>query len=309
MFSVDKPILVLLSTYNGNLYLREQLDTIISQKGVDVHILVRDDGSNDGTQKILEQYSLAHPCMISWYQGENMRSARSFMDLIYKAQDFDYEYYAFADQDDYWMDDKLLAAINQLSKAGKSDTPLLYFSQYQMADKNLNMLPTVGLSPTISFGHAMVDNVVTGCTIVFNKYLLRKIGYYMPDYMIMHDDWIYKICLGVGGTVVYDPIPHILYRQHGGNVIGGIGNSLIKKWCIRMKKIFSSNDNHRLKIAMELKKGYYGALTENNKILLDSIIGYKTSFNRFKLLINKQLQGQSLEGSIRCKFMLLTGKF
>lgn len=309
MFSVNKSILVLLSTYNGSLYLKEQLDSILSQKGVEMHILVRDDGSTDGTQQILEKYSLAYPNMISWYQGENIKSARSFMDLIYKAQEYEYEYYAFADQDDYWMQDKLFVAISQLSDAESCNKPLLYFSQYQMTDKNLNKISTPALSPTISFGHAMVDNVVTGCTVVFNKILLKTIGAFFPDYITMHDDWIYKICVGVGGKAIYDPIPHILYRQHGNNVIGGIGNSKVIKWYIRIKKIFSSSGNYRLKIAKELKKGYYEYLTDSNKILLDSIIGYKNGLNRFKLLVNNHMKGQSLEGSIRCKFMLLTGKF
>ncbi len=91
-------IVVLMSTYNGEKYIREQLDSIFNQEGIDVKVVVRDDGSKDTTHAILDEYKKTHELV--WYTGENLKSARSFMDLIYQAPESDY--YAFADQDDYW---------------------------------------------------------------------------------------------------------------------------------------------------------------------------------------------------------------
>ena len=94
-----KKVQVLLSTYNGEKYLKEQLDSIIAQKGVDVHILARDDGSKDDTIKILEGYE-----NIDIIKGSNIGVCKSFFELINKSGEYDY--YSFADQDDVWDCDR-----------------------------------------------------------------------------------------------------------------------------------------------------------------------------------------------------------
>ncbi|MBQ4399872.1 MAG: glycosyltransferase, partial [Alphaproteobacteria bacterium] len=103
-------VLVLMSTYNGEKYLKTQLDSILAQQGVNVQILVRDDGSSDGTLPILQAY--AAQGKLTYYTGPNLKPAKSFMDLIYNAPQADF--YAFADQDDYWLPEKLICAVNKL---------------------------------------------------------------------------------------------------------------------------------------------------------------------------------------------------
>ena len=108
-----------MSTYNGKDYLREQIDSILSQDceekaDVKLKLLIRDDGSKDGTQEILRKYAAKYPDQVNWYQGENIGVIKSFFDLIEKS-DEKADYYAFSDQDDYWHKEKLRAGIEKIS--------------------------------------------------------------------------------------------------------------------------------------------------------------------------------------------------
>ena len=124
-------VLVLMSTYNGERFLEEQLATIFAQEGVSVSVLVRDDGSTDGTCRMLETWKRTH--CLDYICGDNVGAARSFFLLLQQAPAS--TYYAFADQDDVWLDDKLYSAIQQIEKY--DDVPALYFCQTQLVDKNL----------------------------------------------------------------------------------------------------------------------------------------------------------------------------
>ena len=108
-----KNVTVLMSTYNGETYLKEQIDSILAQEGIRVKLLVRDDGSKDSTQQILDDYSKRG--LLEWYKGENLKSARSFMNLV-DTVSLDADYYAFSDQDDFWEKDKLSRAIDMLNQ-------------------------------------------------------------------------------------------------------------------------------------------------------------------------------------------------
>ena len=107
-----KKVCVLMSTYNGEKYLKEQIDSILKQKGVKVNLLVRDDGSTDNTLSLLEEYKKKG--LLDYCCGSNMKPARSFMELLSIAPDSDY--YAFSDQDDYWEHDKLFNAVKNTEK-------------------------------------------------------------------------------------------------------------------------------------------------------------------------------------------------
>ena len=93
-----------MSTYNGEKYIREQLDSILAQENVDVSILIRDDGSKDATLSILDEYSKRDN--LSYYvDSRNLGACNSFIDLIWHVS-LDYDYYALSDQDDFWLKDK-----------------------------------------------------------------------------------------------------------------------------------------------------------------------------------------------------------
>ena len=130
-----KSVQVVMSTYNGEKYLKEQIDSILSQEGVDVRLYIRDDGSSDRTTDILASYQEHKNVKIE--KGNNLGFAKSFLTALDECDEADY--YAFSDQDDVWEKDKLSTAIEILEEESQS-TPLLYCSALQRVDENLNPL-------------------------------------------------------------------------------------------------------------------------------------------------------------------------
>jgi len=227
-----------MSSYNGSKYISEQLNSILKQdcekKGLAKYsLLVRDDGSTDGTQDILAEYSEKYPGRIQWYQGTNRGVIKSFFELMAHADNADY--YALADQDDYWHHSKMGAGIKRLramalknGKYSRKDTfqvnnqiPLLYCCKPLLVDEKLRRLPVHVSVPKMKpgFGNALIENIVTGCTTVFNNKLRQMLMYGFPEYIAMHDRWMYLIA-SCFGEIYYDEKPYILYRQHDGNAVG-----------------------------------------------------------------------------------------
>lgn len=217
-----KKVQVLLSAYNGETYLPAQLDSILSQKGVQVSVLVRDDGSKDRTLRILRRYVKKYE-NISVYAGSNLGTAKSFFDLL-KHADSACHYYAFADQDDIWMKEKLACAascLERLEQTYGTNLPLLYAGNVTWASKGLQMQKKINTrcNKQPSFGNALVENICMGCTQVFNRSLLELAASHPPKGNVIHDWWMY-LTAACFGMVIYDRNAHMLYRQHEKNQIG-----------------------------------------------------------------------------------------
>ncbi|MCD8290115.1 MAG: glycosyltransferase, partial [Prevotella sp.] len=276
-------VAVLMSTYNGEKYLREQLNSILAQDEVCCKILVRDDGSSDSTVNILNDYQ--EKGLLTWYRGKNMGPAKSFMQLLYDADDADF--FAFSDQDDYWKPEKLKVAVESLK--GYTQKPAFYFSQTQLADKDLNPIESVKINPLLTFGESLVYEFCGGCTIVMNRELRNILKTYSPCYIPMHDVWAYSVALAIGAKVVFDKTPQILYRQHGDNTIGQ-GNSDLHEWKRRMRRLIGK-EHSRWRRACEIKKGFYELMPIENKEIVDMFVnGKKRLLNRIRLLYAKQFE-------------------
>lgn len=296
-------VCVLLSTFNGERYLEKQLQSLINQKGVDITIVVRDDGSTDGTIDILNRWQSRGK--LTWYTGENLRPAKSFMNLLMCAPDA--EYYAFCDQDDIWLENKLKTAVDALKNIG-SQQPALYYCQWQMVDEDLSNIPTPKLKVRGTFGESILTNPAAGCTQVFNRRLLEIIRSYMPSYISMHDSWVYRVCLAVGAQVVFDKNAYILYRQHQNNVLGGT-SSIYKRLRRRLKT--SLKDPHqRSRTVTELINGYRDVMPKANYELLLSVANYSQSIsNKIKLILNKSLRTENKETNLMFLISILLNKF
>lgn len=278
-----------MSTYNGEKYLRQQIDTILYQKGCDVRLLVRDDGSSDNTQNILEEYSKANK--LQWYQGDNIKPARSFFDLLCKADECDF--YAFADQDDYWLDDKLATAC---SKIGVTSSPSLYFSNTKLVNHKLENIPSKNITPLLSQGESVVYAFASGCTMVFNKALQKTLRENIPMEMpMLHDFWCYTVAQAIGAKIVYDKQSHILYRQHSNNVVG-MGESFYTEWKKRFKRIFVEHANERSRNAAILLSTIGHLMTKDAKERTSLFVQGKTSLRkRIKLFLNSSFKCGSLK--------------
>lgn len=304
-----KNVLVLLSTYNGEKYLREQIDTLLSQRAVDLTILVRDDGSKDGTINIIEEYERITGKIIL-IKGENCGSCNSFLKLMIEACRFSetYDYYAFCDQDDVWLEDKLEVAINVLEKNNTVEIPSLYMSAYQMVDESLNKIHTSLKKPIISLPAALAANCATGCTMVFNRNLLESAITDFTSNLIMHDYWVYLVCLIRGGYVFYDSNSHILYRQHGNNVIGGIKVSFIQRWRQRFAKLFRPGDNFKSKVSRCLLKTHAQYIESFDRRFLECLSTPSKITSKLHVLNCKDFWTGSFDCNIKNLGLLITGK-
>lgn len=262
-----KRVEILMSTYCGEKYLREQLDSMLAQDCEEcgiakLHVLVRDDGSKDDTQKILEEYAASYPDKIRWYQGENIGVIKSFFELL-KEADEQADFYAFADQDDYWMPDKIRAGIKAIEGMGENGTPRLYCCRPKLVDENLKELDSRIKRPRVrpSFGNALVENIVTGCTVVMDAVLREMVKENQPEFTPMHDRWLYLVA-SCFGTVYYDETPHICYRQHGGNVVG---NQVSRgKELLERLQLFRKKKNYISRQAVAFWK-IYGKSNDSNR--------------------------------------------
>lgn len=220
---------IVMSTYNGEQYLGEQLDSLLAQtlcgkEGAEVEILVRDDGSKDSTCDILQEYADKYAC-IRYFKEENVGVIESFFRLIDKT---DADYVACCDQDDFWRPEKMEHAVAMIEQtAASGQKPVLYCGRPLLTDENLEPIETVwsGEAMRPSFGNAAIENICVGCTCVMNRELVNLLRLSHPDFTTMHDRWIYLIA-SCFGEVVYDTEPFIYYRQHGGNVVGMKKNHL-----------------------------------------------------------------------------------
>ena len=208
---------VLMSTYNGESYLREQLDSILSQKG-DFHLKVsiRDDGSTDGTKEILETYTTTSNVRITY--GRNMGVNASMMHLIL-ASERDFDFFAFSDQDDFWHSDRITKAITTLQEFPPS-TPLLWSCMEELTNEHLEPYARMP-SPKLlgNFYNAFLQNKTPGHTQVFNA-ALRNIFETFPAEKMHVYDWILYLIACEFGQVCFCKDVCGLYRQHGNNVIG-----------------------------------------------------------------------------------------
>ena len=246
---------ILLSTYNGEKYLEEQLESLINQKGVEFKILVRDDGSTDGTIDILNKWQ--NNGLLTWYSGENIGVVNSFMDLLKKAPKSDY--YAFCDQDDVWLPNKLEESLERIQKFSNEE-PSLVCSDLIVVNKDLNVIHKsmweyMKLRPKllVKFYYAISCNLFTGCTMVFNN-AAKELFFPATNNILMHDSWLGLKIIANNGNIGYIHKPLVLYRQHGNNVCGVnyVNNSItyyIHK-ILSIKKIFI-NDIKKYKMAKD----------------------------------------------------------
>lgn len=299
-----KKIQVLMSTYNGEKYLKEQIDSILNQEDVEVSLLIRDDGSKDQTIKIIEEYVKQYN-NVEFYQGENLGSAKSFMDLVMNSDEVNY--YAFSDQDDVWDKNKLKVAIEKLEKT--ENIPAQYISATKVVDEELNILEIKKVSGNFTFEGEMIQNFAVGCTQVLNKELRDIIKLYNPEYIIMHDSWITRVCYAIGGTVIIDENAYIKYRQHNDNVVGYKPNKF-KKLKKQFNIAFKENVSMRGNIASELIKGYENILTENAKQITQDLISYRDNKTAKKnLLKNKKFKSNSKVLNIKLRLAIKLNKF
>lgn len=301
-------IAVLLSTYNGEKFLREQIESILAQKGTfDMDLWVRDDGSKDSTRILLNKYE--EEGKLRWYTGDNLKPAYSFLELLYACGEYDY--YAFSDQDDYWMNDKIMSGVEMLKPLG---VPALYCANAELVDENMHSLGrnVYKVPLKTDFYTLSCAGGILGCTMIFNKKLAEIItnSIKLTSGIIMHDFYVALVCAAVEGIIIYDEIPHMKYRQHRSNVVGVAHGNLIVVLKSRLFDITHENENSIADQARTFLKDEYLKQKMPNHYLkwLKQISIYKKSFfARVRLAFSSKTRYININMGLKNRLSILMG--
>lgn len=282
---------VLLATFNGGRFLREQIDSILAQDYTNLRILARDDGSSDETGEILNEYAERFP-----NRFRTMPSSRgtgnpkdNFL-LLMRASTA--QYICFSDQDDVWLPDKVsktMRSMNQLLSRWGDSTPLLVFTDLHVVDSQLRMIhESFWKHERIDPGcidrltRLLGQNVVTGCTAMLNRRLL-DISLEMPEGAHMHDRWIGLLASAMGKAGIVRS-QTVLYRQHDRNVFGAEKQTgLLPDLARRMRNGGGRELQWEIsqRQAAALLQVHRTELTEKNRNILTAYLRCGTSRSRF----------------------------
>lgn len=292
-------VAVLMCTMQGQHFLAQQLNSIATQTHPCWEIWASDDGSDDHTHAILEYYQ-SHwgEDRISIHAGPAEGSTANFLSLTCRA-DIDADYFAYADQDDVWEDDKLERAVAWLQTV-PPDVPALYGSRTLLVDarnQHLGYSPLF-LKPT-SFRNALVQSVAGGNTMVFNRAardLLRRAGESVEA--ITHDWWAYMLVSGCGGLVHYDPYPTVRYRQHDANQFGANINPVAQY--TRARLLLQGRFRGWIDANLKALERVRHLMTPENQLVLDEFIAVRKRWIGGRLfgLWRSGVRRQTLLGNI-----------
>lgn len=225
---------ILLAAYNGEKYISEQIESILAQSCKNWRLIVQDDCSTDSTAEIVETYVKKHPQKIVLMKREapSGSAKNNFLDML-KYSDADYT--MFCDQDDFWHKNKIEFTIKKMKQMEfeNKNEPVLVHTQLQVVDKNLSVIKKSffeyqGLDyKAVTLNRLLVQNNVTGCTMMINKQLRDMIKYEDCDSILMHD-WWFALIASAFGKIGFVKNPTISYRQHGDNQLGAVNNRSIK---------------------------------------------------------------------------------
>lgn len=299
-----KKVKVLLSAYNGEKYIGEQVDSILGQTYQDLELYIRDDGSSDGTREVLKRYGEDERVHLMF--GENLGFIKSFFELVARCGEADY--YAYADQDDVWLPGKLEMALERLEQEEQGQ-PLLYFSNYDFYDSDMNFQGHARL-PAIkpSFHNAVVDCLTLGFNSVFNGRARELMAKHIPEHSCGHDWWTYMVCAGMG-KVLFDERVTVKYRRHGTNVSAG-GMSFLKFQIWRFRKFFVNDYFANIRKQMREFYGLYaGELKEEDRRFLELFCGERYRFGCAlrKVFYPRRLRSGILD-ELFVRFIFLIGK-
>ena len=289
----DDTVAILLATYNGKKYIEELLESIIKQSYKNWVLFIRDDDSSDETIHIINKYVELYRDKILMVDNGKIKAkgAKKNFALLHKwvTEQYDFNYYMFCDQDDVWLPKKIENAICGMKRNEQMQIePILIHTDLKVTDENLNIISESYVNyrsikcDVRDINHLLIQNNVTGCTMLWNKKLNDLVGDMTSDEVVMHDWWIALVAC-VLGRIVYLKTADILYRQHGNNTVGATQVNSIEFVIKRLKNIEHVKYTLHAPIeqAILLKNNYSDKISKNNLDILSEFCELKNK-NKFK---------------------------
>lgn len=259
---------ILLSTYNSEKYLLQQIESFFYQTYSNWRLIIRDDGSTDGTLQILNKLAQTYHDKIIVHSGSNIGVIKSFECLLGLS---DAEYIMFSDHDDVWLENKIEETLLKMRKMeiNHSEKPLLVFTNLKVVDENLQLIhesfwkyARLNINILTDFNYLAVCNCVTGCTIMINR-KAKDICLPFSEKTKMHDSWIALIVCKYG-IIDYVDDTTILYRQHSENVFGASKEEIKSTTTYvisRLKSFVEVVNGNRIQFEL-LKELNYGSIVK-----------------------------------------------
>lgn len=293
-------VTVLLGQMNGARFLEAQLASIVAQAGCRISLIISDDGSADHGPMLVKAFSARHPeVKVTRIDGPQRGFAQNFLHLL-RAAGPDVPYVALCDQDDYWLPGRLARAL-RLIEAVPPGTPALYGSRTLVCNADLvprKPAPLHARAP--DFCNALVQSIAGGNTMVLNRAALdlAQAASLEAHKVVSHDWWLYQIITGVGGRVIYDPEPGVLYRQHAHNMIGA--NNSIRGGLIRLGAVLAGRFAHWNAINIETLTASSHRFTPRNRQILQDFARMRAAPlpRRLWLMRRLRLHRQTRKGDL-----------
>jgi glycosyltransferase involved in cell wall biosynthesis len=296
-------VTLLMAVYNGSAFLPAQLQSLFAQTHPDWRLAVRDDGSTDGSPDLLAAMTSGlPPGKVACLHGGRVGHVAGFLSLLAQQPD-DPGWLAFADQDDVWLPQRLSNGLELLSGA---QGPALTAARVLRVAADLSDPRLTGAErPRPGFANALVENIAPGNTILANpaaaailvKAARRVLA--AGALPVAHDWWAYQMVLAVGGEVIFDPRPAVLYRQHGGNAVGA--NAGLRAAVARLRRVWSGVSSRGARANLAALRVVEERLTPEARALLVKMeaLGAATGpIARLRLLWQMRLYRQSRMGTL-----------
>ena len=303
----DKKVQILLSTYNGERYLKAQLDSFVAQTIFqNVSVLIRDDGSTDGTATILQEYKRKYGFCVEY--GSNIGTTRSYLWLLEHSDDT-CEFFAFSDQDDVWLPEKLEKEFAEMQTMD-STRPRLVSTYSEIVDKNLSHQgSSISIARGVSFFNAMVQNVCPGHTQLLDRKLRNAVQKSTePDAILVVDWWVYLIASGLGSVKILPEVT-VLHRQHGNNTVG-YATSPVRQFVTRLRRLHGKT---AAAMTRQLKAFYrcYGEQTaDSSRTELELFLNSLPSLRcRLHYVVSAKFFRQSVLDTMAVKILYVLGKY
>lgn len=302
---------ILLSTYNGARFLREQLDSLQNQDYPNISIYVRDDGSTDNTMNLLNDYQALYS-NIKVKSDKNVGYVRSFYDLVQCCPGQEEDLYAFCDQDDVWSSQKVSRAINLICSSPKPPMTL-YFSRMKLVDSDLYPLELSQTPRSFNFASGLLGTNAYGCTVIFGNDIKRLFLRGKPEDMLAHDWWTYLVAVAFG-YITYDLEPQVKYRQHASNTNAGYRAELFARIKFRTKELLQRLFKNQPTVdflgqAKKFLNAYPDLPLEHRQIIEELLLLKKTGniYSRFQFIQSSKICADHPVDNFTLRLMILLG--